>query len=68
MRSGSLRSVPSPEAAARLTLETIAAMAMHCRAEMPTEEYSAGFMEEPVADAVVHAYALPAVASKKGKK
>lgn len=68
MRSGALRPVPDPVAAARLILEIIATMAMHCRAEVPQSEYSEVTMEELVVDAVVHAYAWPlAEKSTKGK-
>lgn len=59
MQSGALRPVPNPAAAARLILEIIAAMAMHCRAEVPPSEYNEATMEDLVVDAVVHAYARP---------
>lgn len=67
MNSGSLRQVAHPMAAARLILEMIAAMAMHCRAEAGPQDYDAALMEELVADAVVHAYALSAPAANFGE-
>lgn len=68
MKSGVFRPAPDPVAAARLILEIIAAMAMHCRAETPPGQYDATLMEDLVADAIVHAYALPAGYSKPARK
>lgn len=59
MQKGVLRPAPDPVGAARLVLEMIATMAMHCRAEARNGEYDAALMEELVVDAVVHAYILP---------
>jgi AcrR family transcriptional regulator len=68
MQGGALRPVTDPVAAARLILEIIAAMGMHCRAEVPPGEYNEAAMEDLVADAVVHAYALPSrVEPRTGK-
>jgi hypothetical protein len=51
-----LRTAPDTPAAARLILEMVAAMAMHCRTDPHSTAPDQAAAEEVVVDAVVHAY------------
>ena len=58
MSAGKLRKAPDTAAAARLILEMVAALAMHCRADSHSTALDQSAAEEVVVDAVVHAYQL----------
>ena len=56
MPAGKLRKAPNTTAAARLILEMVAALAMHCRTDPHSTALDQSAAEEVVVDAVVHAY------------
>jgi AcrR family transcriptional regulator len=56
MSAGKLRTAPDTPAAARLILEMVAALAMHCRTDSHATAPDQAAAEEVVVDAVVHAY------------
>jgi AcrR family transcriptional regulator len=58
MSAGKLRQAPDIAAAARLILEMVAALAMHCRTDPYATAIDQSVAEEVVVDAVVHAYKL----------
>jgi AcrR family transcriptional regulator len=59
MSAHRLRKAPNPAIAARLILEMVAALAMHCRTDPYSTDMDQSMAQEVVVDAVVHAYKAP---------
>ncbi len=69
MGSGDLRAAPHAPTAARLVLEMIAAFAVHCRTDHPSQaaQLDAQIAEATVADAILNAY-LPLPKNQRARK